>query len=59
MQQAPVQSSLIKQTPSAIYRLWGDRIFLSVVLLLALSIVALTLGLGYYLYLGGSQAINK
>ncbi|WP_036270441.1 phosphate ABC transporter permease subunit PstC [Meiothermus rufus] len=59
MQQAPVQPSRIKRPPSALYRLLGDRIFFAVILLLALSIVALTLGLGYYLYLGGSQTIQK
>ncbi len=59
MQRAPVQPSLVKRPPSALYRLLGDRIFFAVILLLALSIVALTLGLGYYLYLGGSQTIQK
>ncbi|MCS7057894.1 MAG: phosphate ABC transporter permease subunit PstC [Meiothermus sp.] len=59
MQQASTQSALIKRKTSAIYRVLGDRIFLAVVLLLALSLIALTLGLGYFLYLGGSQTINK
>ena len=57
MQQAP--TSTVKQQPSAIYRLLGDRIFIALVILLALSIMALTVGLGYYLYVGGAAAIQK
>ncbi|RDI96239.1 phosphate ABC transporter permease subunit PstC [Meiothermus sp. QL-1] len=58
MQQA-TQTPLIKRRTPAIYRVLGDRIFLVIILLLALSIIALTLGLGYYLYMGGSKAIAK
>lgn len=59
MQQAQSPSSVIREQPSPLYRLFGDRIFLGVVATLALSIMAMTIGLAYYLYLGGYQTINK
>lgn len=54
--QAPLASP---KRPSALYRMLGDRVFAAVVTLLAFGVVALSLGLGYYLYLGGAQAIER
>jgi phosphate transport system permease protein len=52
-------SFALSKRPSALYRMLGDRVFAAVVTVLAFGVVALSLGLGYYLYLGGSQAIER